>query len=219
MKFNMILSIVKDCVLPLTALCISIAAMYISLKQKKISEKQYCDDHERTRRTNTVDILFKWTDKLTAKNATARKFAESLSEENLMSIIECKSFTIANTPHNRRCVEILNENCKLEDDAKEIKIDSVMSTKLRWELVSYLNALEFVLVGWIDNVVDKDIIEQEFEYLFDHYNGGLRTVRKITRGCYPCIDAFEEEMLKKRTNILKKKIQLGRESAKCNDDL
>lgn len=206
--------IFRDCILPATALIVSVIALSISLKQKKISVKQYCDDHERTRRTNTVDVLFRWTDKLTAKNATARKFAESLSEENLMAIIECKSFKLANTPHNRRCVEILNENhSEMENNQQEIEIDSVVSTKIRWELISYLNALEFVLVGWIDNVVDRDIIEQEFEYLFDHYNGGLRTVRKIMRGCYPCIDAFEEEMLKKRTNILEKKIQLGREES------
>lgn len=66
-------------------------------------------------------------------------------------------------------------------------------------MISYLNALENVVAAWKYNIVDRNLIEAEFKYMFDHKGGALKKFREIMIDAYPCIDLFELEMKSKYT--------------------
>lgn len=173
-------------------------AVFIYAWQLIIQKKALKEDHERSRREKGVDILNHWFSTLDKNNSTARKLAESLSEENLLSIYHCEEFEIPATPKNKQYFSALFE----ENNKKykgSIHISAQQSSEIRWQLISYLNALENVVAAWKYNIVDRKLVEAEFKYMFDHKGGALKKFREIMIDAYPCIDLFELEMKNKYT--------------------
>lgn len=196
------------------AIILSSIAIYISVKQTKIQKKSFTNDYERSRREKAVDILMQWHTNLDKTNSTARKFAETLSDENLQSISNGEQFEIPATDKNRTYISVLfekkqstnNEENKSseENNNQQIKITAAQSTEIRWKLITYLNILENVVSAWKYNIVDRDLIETEFKYMFDHKDGALKRFREIQVDAYPCIDLFELEMKNKYTAKISK---------------
>ena len=190
------------------AIILSSIAIYISVKQTKIQRKSFTNDYERSRREKAVDILMQWHSKLDKTNSAARKFAETLSDENLQSISNGEKFEIPDTEKNRTYISVLFEkqntneeknktNSSEVKDKQNILITAAQSTEIRWKLITYLNILENVVSAWKYNIVDRDLIEAEFKYMFDHKDGALKRFREIQVDAYPCIDLFELEMKNK----------------------
>ena len=190
------------------AIILSSIAIYISVKQTKIQRKSFTNDYERSRREKAVDILMQWHSKLDKTNSAARKFAETLSDENLQSISNGEKFEIPETEKNRTYISVLFEkqntneeknktNSSEVKDKQNILITAAQSTEIRWKLITYLNILENVVSAWKYNIVDRDLIEAEFKYMFDHKDGALKRFREIQVDAYPCIDLFELEMKNK----------------------
>lgn len=190
------------------AIILSSIAIYISVKQTKIQRKSFTNDYERSRREKAVDILMQWHSKLDKTNSAARKFAETLSDENLQSISNGEKFEIPDTEKNRTYISVLFEkqntneeknktNSSEVKDKQNILITAAQSTEIRWKLITYLNILENVVSAWKYNIVDRNLIEAEFKYMFDHKDGALKRFREIQVDAYPCIDLFELEMKNK----------------------
>lgn len=184
------------------AIILSSIAIYISVKQTKMQKKSFINDYERSRREKAVDILMQWHTNLDKTNSTARKFAETLSDENLQTISDGEQFEIPDTEKNRTYISILfkkkntNEdknktNSSEVKDKQNILITAAQSTEIRWKLITYLNILENVVSAWKYNIVDRNLIEAEFKYMFDHKDGALKRFREIQVDAYPCIDLFE----------------------------
>ncbi len=57
------------------------------------------------------------------------------------------------------------QNLKKNDNG-EIELSVTQASELRWHAISYLNSLEAVLVAWQYSVIDREIIERQFSYLF-----------------------------------------------------
>lgn len=197
------------------AIILSSFAIYISVRQTKIQKKSFTNDYERSRREKAVDILMQWHTNLDKTNSTARKFAETLSDENLQAISDGEEFEIPDTAKNRAYISILFEkqNTNINKDKNEnseeinkqtILITAAQSTEIRWKLISYLNILENVVAAWKYNIVDRDLIEAEFKYMFDHKDAVIKRFREIQVDAYPCIDLFELEMKNKYTAKISK---------------
>lgn len=139
---------------------------------------------------------------------------ESLTEDNLLSIWHCESFTMPATNTNKKYFEVLfaNKKEKVSDNGKsEIYVTAQQATEIRWQAISYLNALENVVASWKYNIVDRELIEAEFKYMFDHKGGALKKFREIMVDAYPCIDLFELEMQDKyKAKISKDYEKLGK---------
>ena len=144
--------------------------------------------YEIKRREKAIDLLKDWNYNLDAKNSLSRKFAEELNEEELKKILKEKDFTIKDKDN----IEILKNI--FEEYNGEETVNNKISALLRWELIKYLNKLENICSAWYYHVVDKELIESEFRYLFQNGNAALKKVREIEEDSFPCIDLFEKTM-------------------------
>ena len=88
-----------------------------------------------------------------------------------------------------------------------------ISKQLRQQTVTYLNALEALLQSWRFGVADREVIEDEYIYLFSQAKSTmtLKTFRTTAGGAevFPAIYAFEEEITKRRRPQHKKSTLLG----------
>jgi hypothetical protein len=79
--------------------------------------------------------------------------------------------------------------------------------------VSYLNSLEFTLVAWQYSVIDKEIIESQFAYLFRPSDGHevLKYFRKAAGGgsAFPAIEIFTAHLSQKQRNLLISKANIA----------
>ncbi len=83
------------------------------------------------------------------------------------------------------------------------------SLLLRSYTIKYLNTLEVVMAAWQSGIIDRDIIEKEFEYLVTTYRDGntvLENFRKVAgTESFPGISSFCEQMEQKQKKELKPK--------------
>lgn len=194
---------------------VAFIACCIYFVQALLSRKQIKDDHERSRRERTVDLLLEWFRELEHSNTTARKFAEDLDDTSLKAIWKGCDFFIPKNSQNLSYLKKIfddefSESLFVEKSNSSIlHVSDYYSEQIRWKLITYLNFLEAILAAWVNETADRQLIEEEFQYMFDHDDGTLKRFRNITAGSYPCIDLFEEDMLKKRKSPLRKKYGLG----------
>lgn len=188
--------------------CVAAIACGVYIWQAILTRRQIEDDYERSRRERTIDLLLDWFERLEYSNSTARKFAENIDDISLKAIWNNTEFKIQNTEQNKKYLKILFPKEKF-DDKKTFEINALQSSKIRWNLISYLNVLEAILASWVNDTADRELIEEEFKYMFDHDDGTLKRFRNLSAGSYPCIDLFEEDMLKKSKSSLHKKYKLG----------
>ena len=227
------MGIILECITVTSTAILALMAIYgvfAAIKQIKVLVKQTQDDHERSRREKAVDLLFLWTSNLDEYSSRTRKFAENLSEENLKSIYNEESFSFLKKykekyescfPKNLQNEYLGNEkgnennekSSVKTDEEKEIQVDTRGSAYIRWQLIKYLNLLESILSAWAYKIADKDLIEDQFSYLFktEGSSKALKKFREIAGGIssYPSIELFEREMQKKEEKKLKEKYKLG----------
>ncbi|MGN6954633.1 hypothetical protein ACTHT3_12175, partial [Neisseria sp. P0015.S004] len=146
-----------------------------AILQFQLGKKQMSADYERSRREKSVELLMEWSKLLKRENSAARKIIDTLSEEQCRKILQQQKVRVSKE-HKELLFELLySESSKLTaveldgglvegDDYFELSESDL--SKLRWAAVNYLNALEFVLVAWQYSIVDRDIIEHQFSYLF-----------------------------------------------------
>ena len=145
-----------------------------------------------------------WHEHLDEKNSLSRKFAETLSKDDLKHITKKEELFLDETEQNK---EYLKSIFNIDDSTvsklkknNHLCLSSSYSTKLRWQLIEYLNLLEGVLSAWYYKVADEKLIEAEFKYMFEDENSALKDVRELFKNDYPCIDKFEEKM-KEKTSV------------------
>lgn len=184
----------------------SIAVIGISI-QIYISHRQIKADHERSRREKSVDILMEWSKNLKKEGSLARKIIECLNEEQCRDVFNQQELKI-NKKHENLLIQLFGkENLEdLEQATDVISLSEAQTTELRWHAISYLNCLEFTLVAWQYAVVDKQIIEAQFSYLFRPADGheALKYFRKAAGGenSYPAIEIFTAHISQKRREHL-----------------
>lgn len=190
----------------------SFAAMGIAA-QIWISNKEIKLDHERSRREKSIDILNLWSQNLRKEGSIARKIIEKLNEEQCREIFNNQPVKI-DRKYESILVQFFGDGTLNTSDNKDIIIlGEQQSTELRWHAITYLNTLEFTLVAWQYSVVDRGIIENQFQYLFDPANGHemLKHFRKAAGGenSYPAIEIFTAHVTNKRREILVQKSNIA----------
>ena len=188
---------------------ITAVATFITAFTVIIAWKQITADHERSRRERAVELVFEWAKSLSPRASISRKFAETLNKEETLSLHKQESFGVDEKYKLLLvgCLEEKEENFKVEDKKINLTVNQVV--KIRWELISYLNKLESILLAWRHNVADKDIIEEQFKYLIRLEDGHelLPEFISASGDGYPSIKEFAEH-LKKTSKVKegKKKI-------------
>ncbi|OTG70454.1 hypothetical protein B9T26_13765 [Acinetobacter sp. ANC 4169] len=200
----------KDLVNSQQALAIAQKDIINSQQALAIAQKGLDADHERSRREKTVDILFEWDQRLKKEGALARRIVETFSAEQCREL-HAQSPILVNAKLEPLLKQLFNEGFKVENNI--ISLNEGHSSELRWYVITYLNALESVLVAWQYSIVDREIIEHQFSYLFKPCDGheGLKHFRVAAGGeeSYPAIEIFASHILEKRRAKLVQKANVA----------
>ncbi len=87
-------------------------------------------------------------------------------------------------------------------------IDVTQCAEIRWYVIKYLNHLEALLISWKEGIVDREIIEEQFYYLYNPTSGRdtLQSFRNVAGDgkSYPTIEEFCLELRNKRQQTTNK---------------
>lgn len=178
----------------------TIATLVLLVVQIYLLKQQIKAEHEKERRKLTVDLLFRWSEGLNRSISAARKFIESLPEESVRSIAQEKSIIV--DEKYRSQLRIILKRKLRRKNGNSIELSESDAAHIRWLLITYLNKLESVMASWRHNIADRELIEEEFEYLFEDSLGhaALRKFRTASGGTksYPNIELFSVAMDRKK---------------------
>jgi len=179
-------------------------AVIAAAVQVIIGYRQFKADHERGRREKTVELITEFFAKQKKEGPIARKIVESLNEEQCREIIAQQSVVVSSKL--KLLVQQLFPDQKFDHENGTITLTENQSVELRWLVLSYLNALETLLVAWQYTIVDREIIETQFSYLFKPSEGHevLKEFRTAAGGedAYPAIEIFVTNIQAKRREKL-----------------
>ncbi|WP_353142132.1 hypothetical protein [Acinetobacter pragensis] len=180
--------------------------------QLRLSYTQFKADHERSRREKSVEILIEWSRNLKKEGSLARKIVECFSEEQCRELVNQQEIKI-DIKYEKLLVHLFGIEEVFNKANEIITLSVAQSVELRWHVISYLNSLEFCLVAWQNAIVDKIIIETQFDYLFRPSDGHevLKNFRKAAGGenSYPAIEVFTAHLVEKRRQHLVQKANVG----------
>lgn len=193
-------------------------------------------DYERARREKTLDLLMTWSTNLTPETNFAVKIVEKFDRDQCAKLYDMQEFYVSKevcyeiktvySDHSKESEEPVckfiknnltrqqNENkycklCKLKSKSKKVKLDKYYIKKLRYSIIQYLNLVETVLLGWQNGVIDRDVIEQQFSYLYDPTkNKNCLQDFRVAAGSesnYPSIEAFFLKLEENRKSKIKSK--------------
>lgn len=168
----------------------------ISEQNKSISQKKIA-----------VELILKWATSISASANLARKFVEGLEEKECISLFEQKRFEVMAKHKNmiKGCladieIDESEDFQDLLDDGGNKTGEILLSFKvvgyIRWEITSYLNLLEAIMIAWQEKIADKKIIESQFRFLVSNNYYALEKYRKACNNVcggvnvYPAIDEF-----------------------------
>ncbi|NVK54014.1 MAG: hypothetical protein HWE26_00250 [Alteromonadaceae bacterium] len=173
-------------------------------KQLELASASMKNDHERTRRVNTVDVVRIWVERTNHLWSAAKKVAEKTSVAECTNISDNKSARIPiEVESNLRTAlsSIWDDDKDLTIKDGFIEINTKESTELKYLIVSYLNALETVLMAWRMAIVDKEMIEKQFCFLvkLKTEEQAMKNYRQAVDGheTYPCIELFIDRLIEK----------------------
>jgi len=133
---------------------------------------------------------------LNKKSSLARKFVETLDQKQSICLLKEEAFETEET--NKKILEgYLEKEIKKENGKIALSVEEV--SQIRWDVISYLNLLEAVLMAWRHNIADKEMIFEEFKYLVKPSEGHdvLKEFRKAAGDTFPAIDEFVKKLEEK----------------------
>jgi len=174
--------------------CLGIGLLFWQLKTMV---SQFAADHERSRREKSIQLLMHMDLSRKRQSSIARKFAEVLTFEQSKSLLNQEPF-IVDLKYKDLVLGSISPRSQLHkslnDEGKEISIPVSDCADIRWQVVSYLNNIETVLSAWKHNVADRDLIEEQYNFLVSPSDGHylLKEFREAAGGekHFPAIAAF-----------------------------
>lgn len=168
-----------------------------------VAYKQYVSDHERSRRENAANLVLEWSRVLLPRASVSKKFAETLSPENSKSLFNTEPFNVPATSKKivAACLAGVVDEKEFRIEGETLYLGIREVAEIRWQVISYLNLLEAVLVAWRHNTADREILEEEFSPLVkDVYEKPLLGLfREATGGLsgWPAVEEFVNYVLPK----------------------
>jgi hypothetical protein len=157
-----------------------------------------------------VDLMIQWSSTIKKETSFAEKIVNKLDETQTRSLYNQEPFKVSKDIKEKLC-EICpyKNNSYCSEKCKDVPIPNdgftvsgLQLSELRWYIVQYLNSLESIMLAWQQNIVDREMIEEEFLYLYDPARGGnaLKKFREIAGGgnSYPVIGEFYKKLVQKK---------------------
>lgn len=140
-------------------------AAVFALGSVLLMRKQMKKEYDCRRREQTVQLAGRWSDNLHPNINRIKRVCEKLSSDQCRKIYNEEEFHASKEIY-QEIVGALELKKKKQKTKKKNKcnVTAEMSSKMRWELVFYLNHLETVLVSWQHYIADEKIIEDQFSF-------------------------------------------------------
>jgi hypothetical protein len=175
----------------------SLVGVILLYFQTSYLRKQLANDNERPRREKAVDLIMAWSQSLQRETRSAELLVSKFNEDQAHNLFYERSVEIDNNPENERllitCLGSMTGIQKNQATNKLI-LEPSSASSIRWQVLTYLNTLEAILAAWDNNVANREMIEKEFNYVYDpqkRYNV-VKNFRDAAGGdkSYPAIEAF-----------------------------
>ena len=177
------------------------------LFQTACAEKKH---HEEMRRIKTVEIMENWTKFLKKETSFAERIVEGFTDEQCRCLyfkeefeLDCKKGQDICQICKENAFDVSHEQCDKCITGDKFKLAGAELSEFRWYVVGYLNMLESVMTAWHLNIVDREEIEYQFQYLYNPERGwnALKPFRDAAggRNAYPNIEKFIQEMEHRRS--------------------
>lgn len=192
-------------------LIVLIVSAILIVPQIFLLKTQIKEGHEERRRENTIRIMESWCLSVKKDTCIAEQVARKLNQGQCKKLYEHEPFKVTEEIKSEICKFCpLNheecEKCQLKKEGKEYLLDGKILTELRWHVITYLNTLETVMVAWHIGAVDREIIEEQFQFLTDANKGMSLAEFRHSAGGYPMIEEFIDEIKKGKPKNPKKDV-------------
>ena len=172
-------------------------------------------NHALKKSYKSLEMLYNLNNDLKIEYILARKIIEKINRRDTENLINNECISIAKEDYEilRLCIEMLGlKNRKLLDgEIKKVKIRLTYKENiiLRSLIIKYLNVLEVVLCARKSGLIDKDIVDQELDYLVTFAVDGKIVLDKfrnaIGQNGYPGIYQFCNDMIEFQERNIKNK--------------
>ncbi len=172
--------------------------------QSRLLQRQLEADHERSRRELTLTLMHQWNASISPVTAAAQKIVEKLSFDQCRALANFQPFKLdsEHRPLLETCLSEVLAGDPREEQGGQIKLSPKQVTRLRFQVAEYLNETETVVMGWHMSVVDRGVIEHEFQFLYDEKTGdnALGNFRQAMGGeeAFPALEEFGKVIRQKR---------------------
>jgi hypothetical protein len=180
-----------------TASLVQAGSSVLSLGAIIVLVVQIVVEHTRSKRVAAITLMQSWSEKLGPGTSSARALVEHLTDEQLDDLWEKRPVALPSEAedHVAACLGP-QETGSVERSGGKLKLNQSQVASIRWALVSYVNALETVMVAREHRVVDKKMVEGEFAYLTrGEYRRGLQRLVEVASktGTLPGLQGFLRE--------------------------
>lgn len=214
---NSIVEIVYFVTQSLVVIAIVIALLQLrSLKdQLKQNKDQMVEEHKQRRRAVSLDLLHKWNAlNDNGMNFVARRLAKALSPKDKKALIEGSPFSVPDDLEGLvKSVVCRDSGCSREckgcnyvfEEGSGKKLTTHASIIMRQTVVTYLNLFENISSAYVNNVANKQMLEEQFAYIAsgdENYEAMLNDFGIADR--LPCTLTFIDENRKPAKEGLQK---------------
>jgi Fe-S cluster biosynthesis and repair protein YggX len=148
----------------------AVAAAFYTRRNALIVNKTRADDHERSRQSQAIEMMKFWFNSSYGASVDAHrnlsKLVSILDPRTCEAIEQQNAFTISVADQDIYRAVLVDEISVKHDSPQRIEIRAEQSAMLRTYLTKNANLLEIVASAYMNNVADRQMIEQEFMHVF-----------------------------------------------------
>jgi hypothetical protein len=171
------------------SLLATVVALIFTHKQLKrmnddheASDEKHEAEMEKARREKAGDIIRQYVESTDSADLTATLILEKLTYEQYKKLYERIPFEVSPEIREEICqlcpyyrtAQCGNETPEKKCSCTDCIVEGRVLNCFRSHVMRYLNLLETALIPWFEGVADKELMEEQFEFL------GNRNLRKTT---------------------------------------
>lgn len=159
------------------------------------------NDHERSRRAATVEVLRYFQEFTTPEHNKMVKLLDLMPEDQLVCLRDAKTVSLEGELKELACSalrpkfpDIYDIHCQ---DEKRTTFTHGQSLQLRYIMINVVNHIEVCLVPWRLGIVDTEEFENQFKALVDKRDGKYKLARVravIGIDKFPATEAFRAHL-------------------------
>ncbi len=185
---------------------ISACAIVVAVVQFFLARRVWKSQHERARRDKAISILYDFVRSDNCRWAATSKLVEQLNARQIKALEQGKAFRVQPALQELVCAAIPSYKPVKQGRSRRGRATAEISRRqsfmLRWEALSYLNAVEIVCQAWVRDVAHRSTIEDEMAFLYDEERNEsvMKSFRDVNGGrkFYPAIYAFVDNLIRER---------------------